>query len=176
MSTKCPVCGKEYELSLNNSIQEISIKCQKCESSFSVNSDLNEIDRPCSIKIHGYKEWFLINSKISIYKGDEFIGKISRKETIPIIIDKDCTFKFKNGTRTSIVEIRKNSDTDILLAIDRFSGKLKTIVANKDNFSQLSQTRDQNSRISTIATIALIVLFLIASILMIEYLPRLRHY
>lgn len=180
MITKCPLCGKEYELSLNQTIGDITIQCSHCNTSFVVNSnqaiEKESANSSSTIIVHGYEEWFLITSKIEIYIDNQLKGKVSRKEELSIEIDKDCAIKFKNGLRSKTVNIKKGVDTHVLLAIDRFSGKLKAMVANDDNLVQQLNLREQNSRIATIATIVLIALIMIAGVLFLVYLPSFRHY
>lgn len=131
---------------------------------------------PTTLTIHGYDEWFAINFKVKVYKNDEYIGEVSKKESLPIEIGEDCTLTFKGGRRCATINIKKGVDSYVLLSFDRFSGKLKAIKANEDNLAQMETLKDQNAKIATIACMVLIATILIAALLYWEILPSLKHY
>lgn len=179
MITRCPLCGKEFDLTLDDTIGDITIQCPQCNTSF-VAKNKNEVkessNKSNTLIVHGYEEWFAICPKIKIFKDEVLIGKVSRKGIFPIEIDKDCTLKFKNGLRNTLVNVKKGVDTHILLYVDRFTGAFKAMTANDDNLDLITNSKEQKSWNATIISMIFIAILIMLAIFMWLIAPSLRHY
>lgn len=49
MITKCPYCGNEYEIELDHSVGEITIRCPKCKVPFVINNQKDQKLKPVHI-------------------------------------------------------------------------------------------------------------------------------
>ena len=105
---KCEECGKE-----------ISDKAKSCPNCGCPISDIGKLI------IYGYKETFLINTDIKVYKNKNLVGKIGNNGIMQLDIEKDCTIEFKTMFRSAKYDAKANKLQKIILSWDRFSGKLK---------------------------------------------------
>lgn len=118
----CSNCGKEI---LNNSKY-----CQHCGSEIP-STPQAESQQP-NIKqgkviIHSYEEVYGVNPNVKIYKDGELIASLPKANTFEYSITEPTTLTFKCSIRTARVTVYPNSNTEIRLMFDRFSGKLLAI-------------------------------------------------
>lgn len=74
--------------------------------------------------IYGYKENFVINSKVKIYRDNEYIGEIDKGRCLEIDILSDCVITAKCSIRSNTYNAKANRNSKIQLSFDRLSGKL----------------------------------------------------
>lgn len=152
---KCSECGKE--------VSDKAPQCPHCGCPVgTTNSTTQQSEKDSNpsntVVVHGYTEAFAINSKISVYRDNAYLGEIGPAGIFQVDITQDCTLKFKCGFRTRTIQIRKGIDTDVYLSFDRFSGSLKAYVAGANNKDSIIQQKQQKSSQATLYSIIFIVL------------------
>ena len=158
---KCPECNEDISDSVDT--------CIHCGYRLKNQND----DIKTKVIIHSYKELFVVNPKVKIYKNNQYITEIPRGETIELFIDDDTTFTFKSSIRKVDVLVSKGNTTEIMLSFNRGTGSLEAITniqtpnitSNKLNETTYNKTIQKTGRDNIIWVIIGIICLILTIIL-----------
>jgi hypothetical protein len=75
------------------------------------------------IIVHGYKESYLFNKDVKIYKGNEFVGAVKHHSLFILDAEEGDVMIFKVGSKQAAVII-ENGVNDVSLKLSRWTGEL----------------------------------------------------
>lgn len=127
---KCPECNKEISDSIDT--------CIHCGFSLKKQND----DKNSKVIIHSYREAFIVNPPVKIYKNNQYITEISKGQTIELYIDNDTIFTFKSSIRKVDVLVSKGTTTEIMLSFNRGTGSLEAITNIKTDDNASNEIND----------------------------------
>lgn len=149
-----------------NCQQQISTLAEQCPHCGQSNSTLSQ--NTSFVTIHGYTERFIFNPDVSIYKGKERVGTVSRFSKVDIAITEPCELKFSSNLCSAKCSVKPGDI--VLLSWNRVTSRISASLTSNENLKRnISKKRKFDvirivaifggiiTIVSTIAVMALII-------------------